>query len=128
MFVREVGSVACNLYVVKLCGLITQFMEEVMQEFREFHRKSKPGGRQEMAKKTGKLPAKQGELATMLYISQAQQLEWVKQDYPSLYSKIKDRVSSGQFLPAGGTWIEMVSYIVYEYNAYNSYYVATYIL
>lgn len=44
-----------------------------------------------------------------VYFVQAQQLEWVKQDYPSLYHRIQKKVSSGQFIPVGGTWIEMVS-------------------
>mmetsp|Transcript_21415 Transcript_21415/g.87470 ORF Transcript_21415/g.87470 Transcript_21415/m.87470 type:complete len:830 (+) Transcript_21415:1057-3546(+) len=39
--------------------------------------------------------------------SQAQQLEWVKEDYPSLYQEIKEWHKKGQFLVTGGTWIEM---------------------
>nr|DBA31660.1 TPA: hypothetical protein GDO54_007453 [Pyxicephalus adspersus] len=39
--------------------------------------------------------------------SQAQQLEWVKTHYPGLYSQIKDYVKLGQFVPVGGTWVEM---------------------
>ena len=38
--------------------------------------------------------------------SQAQQLEWVKEMHPDLYAKIKQRVKSGQFIPAGGSWVE----------------------
>ncbi|XP_029655059.1 alpha-mannosidase 2C1 isoform X1 [Octopus sinensis] len=39
--------------------------------------------------------------------SQAQQFEWIKQHYPSLYTKIKAAVKSGRFIPVGGTWVEM---------------------
>jgi len=38
--------------------------------------------------------------------SQAQQLEWMKERYPMLYEKIRDRVKAGQFVPCGGTWVE----------------------
>lgn len=38
--------------------------------------------------------------------SQAVQYEWVKELYPSLYERIKDKVKTGQFIPIGG-----VSYI-----------------
>ncbi|OCT89483.1 mannosidase, alpha, class 2C, member 1 L homeolog isoform X1 [Xenopus laevis] len=39
--------------------------------------------------------------------SQAQQLEWVKNWYPRLYKQIKQYVKLGQFIPVGGTWVEM---------------------
>lgn len=39
--------------------------------------------------------------------SQAQQLYWVKQDYPSLFERIKQYARKGQFIPVGGTWVEM---------------------
>lgn len=32
----------------------------------------------------------------------------MKQDYPSLYRRIQEKANAGQFLPVGGTWIEMV--------------------
>ena len=38
--------------------------------------------------------------------SQAQQFEWTKELYPDLYEKIKAKVQSGQFAPAGGSWVE----------------------
>ncbi|RPJ50629.1 MAG: alpha-mannosidase, partial [Chloroflexi bacterium] len=38
--------------------------------------------------------------------SQAQQYEWMKEDYPVLYERIKEKVKSGQFIPAGGAWVE----------------------
>ena len=38
--------------------------------------------------------------------SQAQQFEWMKDLQPALYEKIKARVKSGQFVPAGGSWVE----------------------
>ncbi|KAJ2828124.1 Glycoside hydrolase, 38 vacuolar alpha mannosidase [Coemansia erecta] len=39
--------------------------------------------------------------------SQAQQFEWLKHDYPSLFARIQDKAKSGQFIPIGGTWVEM---------------------
>lgn len=38
--------------------------------------------------------------------SQAQQYEWVKEMHPGLYAQIKEKVESGQFIPAGGSWVE----------------------
>lgn len=38
--------------------------------------------------------------------SQAQQYEWVKEMSPDLYARIKEKVKSGQFIPAGGSWVE----------------------
>lgn len=34
--------------------------------------------------------------------SQAQQFEWLKEYYPKLFDKVKEKVSKGQFLPIGG--------------------------
>ncbi|KAJ2963578.1 hypothetical protein NQZ79_g1347 [Umbelopsis isabellina] len=39
--------------------------------------------------------------------SQAQQFEWVKDNYPKLWERIREKVSVGQFNPIGGTWVEM---------------------
>lgn len=39
---------------------------------------------------------------------QAQQYEWVKDNYPGLYTQIKEFVKKGRFIPVGGTWVEMV--------------------
>lgn len=39
--------------------------------------------------------------------SQAQQFDWVKSHYPSLYDRIKKSVKSGHFIPVGGCWVEM---------------------
>ncbi|KAM3869694.1 alpha-mannosidase 2C1 [Diretmus argenteus] len=39
--------------------------------------------------------------------SQAQQFQWVKTWYPGLYSQIQQYVKKGQFIPVGGTWVEM---------------------
>ena len=39
---------------------------------------------------------------------QAQQFQWVKSWYPGLFSQIKHFVKKGQFIPVGGTWVEMV--------------------
>jgi alpha-mannosidase len=38
--------------------------------------------------------------------SQAQQLAWVKELQPALWGKIKVKAAAGQFIPAGGTWVE----------------------
>lgn len=38
--------------------------------------------------------------------SQAQQYEWVKEMRPDLYERIKEKVKTGQFIPAGGSWVE----------------------
>uniref|UniRef100_A0A7N6FKC6 alpha-mannosidase n=1 Tax=Anabas testudineus TaxID=64144 RepID=A0A7N6FKC6_ANATE len=39
--------------------------------------------------------------------SQAQQFQWVKSWYPGLFSQIQQFVEKGQFIPVGGTWVEM---------------------
>ncbi|KAG2194972.1 hypothetical protein INT47_002828 [Mucor saturninus] len=39
--------------------------------------------------------------------SQAQQFDWVKERYLPLWERIHQKVATGQFLPTGGTWIEM---------------------
>ncbi|XP_042524827.1 alpha-mannosidase 2C1 [Dipodomys spectabilis] len=39
--------------------------------------------------------------------SQAQQLEWVKSHYPGLYARLQEFACRGQFVPVGGTWVEM---------------------
>ncbi|XP_037357973.1 alpha-mannosidase 2C1 isoform X4 [Talpa occidentalis] len=39
--------------------------------------------------------------------SQAQQLEWVKNHYPGLYARLQEFAGRGQFVPVGGTWVEM---------------------
>ena len=48
------------------------------------------------------------ESIIMVFLPQAQQLEWVKSSYSSLYERILLKAKSGQFIPVGGTWIEMV--------------------
>jgi alpha-mannosidase len=44
--------------------------------------------------------------------SQAQQWKWLKQYYPLLFDRVKEKVAEGKFFPIGGTWVEMVP--VYE--------------
>ncbi|KAF2076519.1 hypothetical protein CYY_002197 [Polysphondylium violaceum] len=39
--------------------------------------------------------------------SQAQAYKWTKELYPELYEKIKVKAAQGQFIPTGGTWVEM---------------------
>lgn len=33
----------------------------------------------------------------------------MKDNYPGLYTQIKEFVKKGRFIPVGGTWVEMVS-------------------
>lgn len=39
--------------------------------------------------------------------SQAQQFVWLKSNYPELYSRVQEFAAKGQFIPIGGTWVEM---------------------
>ncbi|KAK4820656.1 hypothetical protein QYF61_002860 [Mycteria americana] len=47
------------------------------------------------------------ELRLISVLWQAQQFEWVRSWYPGLYAQIQDFVAKGQFIPVGGTWVEM---------------------
>ncbi|MDI3212715.1 glycoside hydrolase family 38 C-terminal domain-containing protein [Arthrobacter sp. AL12] len=38
--------------------------------------------------------------------SSAQQLAWVKELYPELFGRIREKVKTGQFVPVGGMWVE----------------------
>ncbi|NYD67476.1 alpha-mannosidase [Agromyces atrinae] len=38
--------------------------------------------------------------------SSAQQLAWVKESYPDLFERIREKVASGQFVLVGGQWVE----------------------
>ncbi|SLE92017.1 Putative glycosyl hydrolase [Mycobacteroides abscessus subsp. abscessus] len=38
--------------------------------------------------------------------SSAQQYAWIKDKYPSLFARIKEKVAAGQFIPVGGMWVE----------------------
>lgn len=38
--------------------------------------------------------------------SSAQQLAWIKEFYPELFSRIREKVQAGQFVPVGGMWVE----------------------
>ncbi|UVJ40423.1 glycoside hydrolase family 38 C-terminal domain-containing protein [Arthrobacter sp. CJ23] len=38
--------------------------------------------------------------------SSAQQLAWIKDFYPELFIRIREKVKSGQFMPVGGMWVE----------------------
>ncbi|NMD54864.1 MULTISPECIES: alpha-mannosidase [Tsukamurella] len=38
--------------------------------------------------------------------SSAQQFAWVRDRYPALFGRIKDKVAAGQFIPVGGMWVE----------------------
>lgn len=38
--------------------------------------------------------------------SSAQQYAWIKDKYPTLFARIKEKVAAGQFIPVGGMWVE----------------------
>ena len=38
--------------------------------------------------------------------SSAQQYAWMKQHYPELFERIREKVAPGQFVPVGGMWVE----------------------
>lgn len=38
--------------------------------------------------------------------SSAQQLAWIKELYPELFGRIREKVKTGQFIPVGGMWVE----------------------
>ncbi|WP_243076635.1 glycoside hydrolase family 38 C-terminal domain-containing protein [Microbacterium sp. SS28] len=38
--------------------------------------------------------------------SSAQQLKWMKDGYPEIFARIKEKVANGQFVPVGGMWVE----------------------
>ncbi|TLM84136.1 glycoside hydrolase family 38 C-terminal domain-containing protein [Pseudarthrobacter sp. NamE5] len=38
--------------------------------------------------------------------SSAQQFAWIKEFYPELFSRIREKVRTGQFVPVGGMWVE----------------------
>ncbi|NXP52211.1 MA2C1 mannosidase, partial [Heliornis fulica] len=40
-------------------------------------------------------------------LRQAQQFEWVRSWYPGLYAQVQHFVAKRQFIPVGGTWVEM---------------------
>uniref|UniRef100_A0A1I7VP26 alpha-mannosidase n=1 Tax=Loa loa TaxID=7209 RepID=A0A1I7VP26_LOALO len=40
-------------------------------------------------------------------VSQAQQLVWLKEHYPSLYEEMQDFAADGRFVAVGGAWVEM---------------------
>lgn len=39
--------------------------------------------------------------------SQMQELDWIRQSYPSLFQRIQTKAKTGQFIPIGGSWVEM---------------------
>lgn len=38
--------------------------------------------------------------------SSAQQYQWMKDFYPAVFERIKEKVAAGQFVPVGGMWVE----------------------
>uniref|UniRef100_A0A8C9B867 Alpha-mannosidase 2C1 n=1 Tax=Phocoena sinus TaxID=42100 RepID=A0A8C9B867_PHOSS len=47
------------------------------------------------------------DLELLLGIAKAQQLAWVKSHYPGLHARLQEFACRGQFVPVGGTWVEM---------------------
>lgn len=45
--------------------------------------------------------------------SQAQQYAWLKEDYPELYARVQAAAAKGNFVPIGGTWVEMVGKVFF---------------
>ncbi|MFG3241906.1 alpha-mannosidase [Streptomyces sp. NPDC048157] len=39
-------------------------------------------------------------------MSQAQQLDWLREHQPALYARVKEKAAAGQFVPVGGMWVE----------------------
>ncbi|MBB1253036.1 alpha-mannosidase [Streptomyces sp. OF3] len=39
-------------------------------------------------------------------MSQAQQLDWIKEHRPEVYARVKKQVAEGRFVPVGGMWVE----------------------
>ncbi|KAJ1977602.1 Glycoside hydrolase, 38 vacuolar alpha mannosidase [Dimargaris cristalligena] len=39
--------------------------------------------------------------------SQAQQFRWLAEDYPEVFHQVQQAAKLGQFIPIGGTWVEM---------------------
>ncbi|MGW2109043.1 alpha-mannosidase [Streptomyces sp. NPDC001948] len=39
-------------------------------------------------------------------MSQAQQLDWLREHQPVLYARVKEKAAAGQFVPVGGMWVE----------------------
>ncbi len=38
--------------------------------------------------------------------SSAQQFAWIKESYPELFGRIREKIKTGQFVPVGGMWVE----------------------
>ncbi|HAQ9640215.1 TPA: alpha-mannosidase, partial [Enterococcus faecium] len=38
--------------------------------------------------------------------SSAQQYAWLKEHYPELFERVKQKVAEGRFVPVGGMWVE----------------------
>uniref|UniRef100_A0A8C0DNA2 alpha-mannosidase n=1 Tax=Balaenoptera musculus TaxID=9771 RepID=A0A8C0DNA2_BALMU len=47
------------------------------------------------------------DLELLLGMAKAQQLAWVKSHYPGLHARLQEFACRGQFVPVGGTWVEM---------------------
>ncbi|MFJ7199034.1 MULTISPECIES: alpha-mannosidase [unclassified Streptomyces] len=39
-------------------------------------------------------------------MSQAQQLDWLREHQSALYARVKEKAAAGQFVPVGGMWVE----------------------
>ncbi|XP_040824664.1 alpha-mannosidase 2C1 isoform X4 [Ochotona curzoniae] len=47
------------------------------------------------------------DLELLMGMAKAQQLDWVKSRYPGLHARLQEFACRGQFVPVGGTWVEM---------------------
>ena len=47
--------------------------------------------------------------------SQPSQLAWLKEFYPSLFVELVEKAKNGQFVPIGGSWVEMVSFSSFSF-------------
>lgn len=58
--------------------------------------------------------------------SQAQQFEWVKDNYPKLWERIREKVSVGQFNPIGGVsnlkseWCSSLALVGFKFAQWNN--------
>lgn len=43
--------------------------------------------------------------------SSAQQYDWVRIWYPTLFEEMKTKIADGHFIPVGGTWLEQDGYM-----------------
>jgi len=42
-----------------------------------------------------------------MYIYQVVQFDWLKKNYPPFFERLKKSIQKKDFIPVGGTWVEM---------------------